>query len=116
MLAPAALLAQEAHPLTGTWTGDYGVPGGPRTHVTVIMNWDGKKVTGIVNPGPNSVPLGDVSIDFATWTVRIEVHAASNATAIIAEGKLEDLASAHRSIRGTFRQGAQSGDFRLTRD
>jgi hypothetical protein len=36
------------------------------------MSWDGKKVGGIVNPGPNSVPLGDVSIDFSSWTVRIQ--------------------------------------------
>lgn len=115
LVAPAALLAQEGHPLTGTWIGDYGFPGGPRTHVTVVMNWDGKKVSGIVNPGPNAVPLEDVFIDFATWTVRMQVQAADG-TAIIAEGKLEDLASAHRSIRGTFRQGAQTGDFRLTRD
>lgn len=117
LLAPPALLAQEGHPLTGTWIGDYGFPGGPRTHVTVVMNWDGKKVTGMVNPGPDAVPLDDISIDYATWSVRIQVqNAAAGGTPIIAEGKLEDLASPHRSIRGTFRQGTQTGDFRLTRD
>jgi len=109
-----ALAAQEGHPLTGTWSGDWGPSVTERTHLTVIMNWDGKKISGIINPGPNAAPLGEVSIDLATWTVRIQAN--SKEGAVAAEGRIEDLASPHRTIKGTWRQGTVSGDFHLTRD
>lgn len=102
--------AQEGHPLTGTWAGDWGPAGGPRTHITVVMTWDGKAVTGVINPGPEAVPLTSVSADWTTWTVRIE------ARGITAEGRLEDIGSYHRRIVGTWTQGDARGDFKLTRD
>ena len=111
--------AQQGHPLTGTWSGDWGAAPGQRTAVTFVLNWDGQKVTGIINPGPDSIPLTAVYLDVANWTVRFEADAkdASGKPAhIVAEGKLEDLASYHRTIKGTWQQGAAKGDFRLTRD
>jgi hypothetical protein len=111
--------AQQGHPLTGTWSGDWGAAPGQRTAVTFVLNWDGQKVTGIINPGPDSIPLTAVYLDVANWTVRFEADAkdASGKPAhIVAEGKLEDLASYHRAIKGTWQQGAANGDFRLTRD
>ena len=123
---PALLLAlavgafgQQGHPLTGTWSGDWGAAPGQRTAVTFVLNWDGQKVTGIINPGPDSISLTSVYLDVANWTVRFEADA-KDATGkpahIVAEGKLEDLASYHRTIKGTWQQGAAKGDFRLTRD
>ena len=44
-------LAQEGHPLTGVWYGDWGPNATTRNHLTIQMHWDGKNVTGIVNPG-----------------------------------------------------------------
>ena len=54
--------AQEAHPLAGTWYGDYST-GTQKTDLTVIMKWDGKSVSGLINPGPNSKPLTSVVLD-----------------------------------------------------
>ena len=87
--------AQQGHPLTGTWSGDWGAAPGQRTAVTFVLNWDGQKVTGIINPGPDSISLTSVYLDVANWTVRFEADAkdASGKPAhIVAEGKL-DLAS-----------------------
>jgi hypothetical protein len=115
----AALHAQEGHPLTGTWTGDWGAAGADRTHVTVVMNWEGKAITGLLNPGPDQAPLTSVTLDPPTWTVRIEADAkdASGRTGhVSAEGKLEDIASYHRTITGTWTQGTAKGTFKLTRD
>ena len=106
----ASLHAQEGHPLTGTWAGDWGPSGAQRTHITMVMNWDGKAVTGLINPGPDAIPLTAVSVDWGTWTVRIE------AKGITAEGRLEDIGSYHRRIVGTWTQGGTKGDFKLTRD
>jgi hypothetical protein len=112
-------LAQQGHPLTGTWSGDWGTGATQRTAVTFVLNWDGKNVTGILNPGPDSIPLTAVNLDVANWTVRFEADAkdaSGKPTHIVAEGKLEDIASYHRTIKGTWQQGSAKGDFRLTRD
>ena len=113
------LLAQQGHPLTGTWTGDWGTTPTQRTAITLVMNWDGKNVGGIINPGPDSTPIASVFVDYATWTVRIEADAkdaSGKAVHISAEGKLDDLGSYHRTLKGTWQQGTARGDFRLTRD
>jgi len=119
LLGAAAGFAQQGHPLTGTWTGDWGASPTQRNQVTFVMTWDGKKVSGIINPGPDSIPIGSVFVDPTNWTVRIEADAKDQAgkpVHIAAEGHLEDIGSYHRSIRGTWRQGTVNGDFRLTRD
>lgn len=106
----ASARTQEGHPLTGTWAGDWGPAGAQRTHITMVMEWDGKAVTGVINPGPDAVSLTAVSVDWGTWTVRIE------ARGVVAEGRLEDIGSYHRRIAGTWSQGGMTGDFKLTRD
>jgi hypothetical protein len=107
-------LAQQGHPLTGTWTGDWGASPTQRNQMTFVMNWDGKNVTGIINPGPDAIPISSVYVDVTNWTVRIEAEA--KGTHISAEGRLEDIGSYHRTIKGTWHQGTVTGDFRLTRD
>ena len=117
LVTPA--LAQEGHPLTGTWSGDWGSAAAQRTHLTVVMNWDGKSVTGTINPGPDAIPIGSIVFDVSNWTVRIEADAKDQGgkpVHIAAEGRLEDIGSYHRKIAGTWMQGTARGDFRLTRD
>src|SRR5262245_39865163 len=70
-----SLRAQEGHPLTGTWAGDWGATATQRTHLTLVLNWDGKNVTGTINPGPDAVPISTVFVDVTNWTVRIEADA-----------------------------------------
>lgn len=109
--AALPLLPQEGHPLSGTWTGDAG--GNTRRHITIVMNWDGKAISALLNPGPASSPM-TVTLDPATWTVRMEAQTKDGA--VVAEGKLENLGSIHRSLKGTWKQGAATSDFRVTRD
>ena len=113
------LSAQQGHPLTGTWSGDWGTTPTQRNAITLVMNWDGKNVTGILNPGPDSIPIASIYLDVTNWTVRIEADAkdqAGKAANVVAEGKLEDIGSYHRAINGSWQQGPAKGDFRLTRD
>ena len=114
-LAPAA---QEGHPLTGTWSGDWGPSAAQRNHITMVMAWDGKTVTGTINPGPDAIAVSAIALDVTNWTIRFEADAksASGPVRIAAEGRIEDLASSHRTITGTWRQGTAKGDFKLTRD
>lgn len=119
MLVAGTLVAQQGHPLTGTWTGDWGATPTQRTQITIVLNWDGKQVSGLMNPGPDSVPLTTVFLDPTTWTVRIEADAkdaAGKPAHVSAEGRLDDIASYHRRLAGTWKQGSTTGDFKLTRD
>jgi len=118
LVVAISAFAQEGHPLSGTWTGDWGPGTGPRTHITLVMNWDGDKILGVMNPGPDSAPL-NVFVDYANWSVRIDAESkdsAGKATHIDAEGKIEDLGSPRRRIVGTWRQGSAAGDFKVTRE
>jgi hypothetical protein len=111
--------AQQGHPLTGTWSGDWGTSPTQRNQITVVMNWDGKKVSGILNPGPDAIPIASVFVDVTNWTVRIEADMKDQSgkpVHIAAEGRLEDIGSYHRTLKGAWHQGAMTGDFRLTRD
>jgi hypothetical protein len=112
-IAPS--FAQQGHPLTGTWSGDWGTTSSQRNHLTFVMNWDGKNVTGLINPGPDSIVLASVFVDTTTWTVRIEADT-KDKVHISADGKLEDLGSYHRTIKGSWIQGSTKGDFKITRD
>ena len=107
-----AASAQQGHPLSGTWSGDWGTTPTKRTPITLVLNWDGKTVTGLINPGPDTIPITGVLVDVSTWAVRIEAASAH----ITAEGKLEDLGSYHRTLAGTWQQGKEKGEFKLTRD
>jgi hypothetical protein len=113
------VLAQEGHPLTGTWTGDWGTTNAPRTHLTLVMNWDGDdKIAGVINPGPDAIPIQNIVINFTNWTVRIDAEAkdaAGKAVRVQAEGKIDDLGSPRRNLAGTWRQGTVMGDFKVTR-
>ncbi len=113
MIAPG--FAQQGYPLSGTWSGDWGPTSTQRHQITLVMNWDGKNVTGLINPGPDSIPIASVYVDVTDWTVRIEADT-KDKVHISAEGKLEDLGSYHRTIKGSWTQGTTKGDFRITRD
>jgi hypothetical protein len=111
--------AQEGHPLVGTWYGDWGPSPDQRNDVTLVMSWDGKNVGGTINPGPDAVPFKVATLDSSTWTVHIEAEAKDRAGAIVRytiEGKLENLGSYNRSLKGTWTQGSLKGDFKITRD
>ena len=114
-----ALLAQEGHPLTGTWHGDYGTSATQRTQFVFLMHWDSKQVEGKVNPGANAVPLKVATLDASKWMVHFEADmkdASGKAMPMVFDGKLENVGSYNRSITGTWTSGTQKGDFKLTRD
>jgi hypothetical protein len=112
-------LAQEGHPLTGAWSGDWGPDLSARNHISLVMDWEGEKIGGFVLLGVASIPMTGVALDPTDWTVRFEAKGKDSAgmpVEIAAEGQLENIGSAHRTITGTWRQGAMKGDFTITRD
>src|SRR5687767_803350 len=51
----AAAVAQEGFPLDGTWRGEVAAAGENPATIVMVMQWDGKKVTGVINPGPKAI-------------------------------------------------------------
>jgi hypothetical protein len=43
LIVGESLIAQEGHPLTGTWHGDWGPTPTHRNDVTLVIDRDGKK-------------------------------------------------------------------------
>lgn len=109
VLAIAPLLAQEGHPLAGTWIGDWMPSATDRRHITLVVTWDGTALAGTINPGPGAVRVPNISLDVATWTVSF----ASGAVAV--EGALNDIGSYHRTLTGLWSQGGAKGAFTLER-
>ena len=110
VLAAQSAFAQFGHPLKGSWSGDWGPDKDQRTRVLLQMQWDGKAITGAINPGPNARPLTKASVDPETWQVHLE------ARDIVIDGKLDNLGSAHRVLSGTWTEAGRKGDFKLTRN
>ena len=111
--------AQEGHPLSGTWGGEWRRAAGERSRITLVMTWDGKTVSGLINPGPEAIPLTSVNVDWATWTLRLAAErkdGAGKPVTVAAEGRLEDVGSYQRKIVGTWTQDGTSGELVLTRE
>ncbi|HSG63833.1 MAG TPA: hypothetical protein VLD39_02490 [Gammaproteobacteria bacterium] len=109
-------LAQQGHPLVGTWSGYWGVSADERHRVLLVLAYDGERVTGVINPGRASIELTDATLDPARWTVKLEAAASERTGGVryLIEGRIENLGSiTERTLAGTWTQGGQRGDFRL---
>src|SRR2546426_11037465 len=110
--------AQEGHPLKGTWLGDWGPNKNDRNQITVVLDWDGKQITGQVNPGPNAIPIKNATLEPKGWLVHFEAdtkNAAGQAIHYVVDGKIENLGLYNRSIAGTWTHGNVEGGFSIQR-
>ena len=116
-LTGGAAVAQEGHPLKGSWIGTWS---GNKVHgddVLLVLNWDGKAITGIINPGTDDMAIKAATLDADKWTVHLEADAKDKAGAIsyVIDGKIENLAMHNRLITGTWKSQRGSGAFRIQR-
>ena len=119
LLIAAPALAQFGHPLKGTWSGDWGTTKENRVHVVLELNWDGKAITGNINPGPKAVAITKATLDPAAWAVHIEgdgKDATGKAVHYMIDGKLENIGAYQRVLSGSWTEGGKKGDFRVVRN
>lgn len=116
------LYAQEGFPLTGTWSGDWGISAkeSDRTQTTLILSWDGKQIQGLVDPGPDSAKIKVANLDTTKWTVHLEYDVKDKSGKLvpfIVDGKLQNPNSRkNRMVVGTFTHGTAKGDFKIKMD
>lgn len=121
LLATSTVAAQYGHPLKGSWSGER-TTGRQLTRLLINLDWDGKEVTGVINPGPNAITVRKVSYDAAdptAWVVRIEAERKDTSGKVIPvtiEGKLENIGSYRRFITGTWTEGGTKSPFKVTRN
>ena len=111
-------VAQEGHPLKGSWLGEWA---GNTTHgdnILLILDWDGKAITGMINPGTDNIPLTKATLEPNGWVVKIEADAKDKNGAnvrYVIEGRIENLELPNRTITGTWQSQQGRGVFSVSR-
>src|SRR5688572_30014430 len=105
----APIVAQEGHPMAGTWIGDWGPSRSQRNRVVIEMKWTGKELAGTINPGPKAIPFRVATVNPAEWSLHIEADtkdAQGRPVTYVIDGKLDQLGSYNRGISGTWTVGS----------
>ena len=112
------LAAQEGHPLKGSWIGVWESNALLGNDILLVMNWDGKAVTGIINPGTDDIKIENATLDPAGWKVHIEATAKDKqgaAVKYVIDGTIDKLEMSNRAIIGTWSSPRGKGKFEAHR-
>ncbi len=121
LFAPAGALAQYGHPLKGQWSGTRTVAG-QESRLLLNLDWDGKAITGVINPGPGAATVKSVTFDYSklsSWGVKMTAEGKDEngqLAPIVIDGTLENLGAYLRHFHGTWTQSGRKGEFSLTRN
>jgi hypothetical protein len=119
LLTPAAV-AQQGHPLVGVWSGDWGPTPAERHLLVMELTWKDTTLSGNINPGePDAAQVKVGELNSTNWTVHIEAEGKDEGgkpVQIVADGQLDNLGSAKRTLSGTWTRGNIKGNFKLTRE
>ena len=118
---PLVAQAQFGHPMKGQWSGQWGPAASPN-RLLLNLEWDGKDITGVINPGPEAATIKSVAFDYTdptAWVVKITAEgkdAAGKVVQISVDGKLENIGAYTKLFHGTWMQSGKKGDFTVTRN
>ena len=136
MLIAGSALAQESHPAKGVWVGHFGAATTPQNRIVLVLDYDGKSLTGVLNPGPNAVPLKVARMDITPGTPAgrgtaavnpvFKIHiegdgkdARGNTVAIVADGTMANVPLPNRVMTGAWSQTTNGNtvrnEFQVTR-
>ena len=113
-----SVVAQEGHPLKGSWLGEWQGNGVHGDNILLILDWDGKAITGMINPGTDNIPLKTGSLEPNGWVVKLEADGKDkdgSAVRYVIEGKLENIELPNRAINGTWSSNKGRGTFMASR-
>ena len=110
--------AQVGHPTKGSWSGYWGTSDAAKRRILLVLDWRDRQITGVINPGPNQVPIDKAELDVDTWTLRLEAQMptpAGNKAPFVTTGQLTNLGSwTTRTYSGTYVFGPETGRFTVT--
>ena len=111
-------VAQEGHPLKGSWLGTWAGNKNHSPDIVLVLNWDGKAITGMINPGTDNIPLKAATLNPEGWAVHFEADAKDKSGTVlnyVIDGKIENLPLSNRFITGTWKNQKENGAFRIGR-
>ena len=114
----APVVAQEGHPLKGSWIGTWATNHNQGNDLLLVLNWDGKTISGTINPGTDNIPVKNATLQPEGWVVRFEADAKDKAgkpITYVLEGKIANLPLPNRTITGTWKNQEESGVLKLSR-
>jgi hypothetical protein len=114
----APVAAQEGHPLKGSWVGTWGPAKSHTNDVLLVLNWDGKAITGMLNPGTDNAPIKNATLNPDGWVVHLEVDVKDKSGTVLnysIDGKIENLAFHNRTIVGTWKNQRENGQLKIGR-
>ena len=118
VLASSPIAAQEGHPLKGSWLGTWAGNTVHSPDIVFVLNWDGKAITGTINPGTDNIPIKNATLNPQGWIVHLEADAKDakgQAVTYVIDGKIENLHVPNRGIVGTWRSQRGKGEFKASR-
>jgi hypothetical protein len=116
LLAAAALAnAQEGFPLDGTWRGEREAAGAAPSTIVMVLQWDGQKLSGVINPGPKAIPIADAQLIPDGWRVSVAAKTAAGAR-LAFDGAIADLGKYNRTLAGTWTEGGRKYSVRFVRE
>ena len=113
-----SIYAQEGHPLKGSWIGVWESNKDAGDDIIMVLNWDGKAVSGIINPGTDNMKVSNATLDPNGWKVHIETDGKSKQGAAlhyVIDGTIKDLELPTRFITGTWQSQSGKGKFEVRR-
>ena len=111
LVMAVSVFAQD--PLSGTWKGDWGPSPGDRNQVTVVLKYDGKAITGTINPDSDRIQLSKGTFDPKTGAVHMEAMAPGRGGSTyhyMIDGKIDK-----GTIAGSWNHDTFKGDFKITK-
>ena len=110
-------IAQEGHPLKGSWIGTWGPNEAHGNDLLLVLNWDGKSITGTINPGTDNMVIKNATLNPEGWLVHLEADSKDKTGPItyVLDGKIDQLAFHNRTISGTWKHQRGKGNFKIQR-
>jgi hypothetical protein len=113
-----SVTAQEGHPLKGSWLGTWGPAKTHSNDIVLVLNWDGKTISGTINPGVNDAPIKNATLNPDGWVVHLEADIKEKSGTVlnyVIDGKIENLSFHNRAIVGTWKNQRESGQLKVSR-
>jgi hypothetical protein len=122
-LSGSTVVAQEGYPMKGSWVGEWGPSKVHSDDLLLVLNWDGKAITGMVNPGTDNIPIKSATLTPPAsapgdWIVRIQFDGKDAKGGVVSyslEGKIDNLALHNRTVTGTWKSASETGKFKIQR-
>lgn len=100
-------LAQEGHPLTGSWSGNRMVDGAASRILLVMDLQRDQTITGYLMENGKRSAIQNLELDVSDWSVSFTLEGGYSVEGTIGELGSQTL----RTIDGTWTDGSRSGDF-----